>query len=114
MRIADGAPGFTSVHATTSCEPARASRAKPPDPYNDVIRAKKDAINRCAQDHGAPPPSARVVIVVATDGRTKSVTLDPAALNSTPLGTCIRNVLQPSMFPRARDEKQVAVTLKPT
>jgi eukaryotic-like serine/threonine-protein kinase len=101
--------------APPPAQPAKPTgRVKPADPYNEVIRAKKDAINRCAQDHGAPPPSARVVIVVATDGRTKSVTLDPSGLNSTPLGTCIKNVLQPSTFPRARDEKQVAVTLKPT
>jgi len=42
------------------------------------------------------------------------VTLEPSALNSTPLGQCIRNVLSSAAFPRSRDEKQVAVTLKPT
>ena len=79
-----------------------------------MIRARKEAINKCAQDHGAPPPNSKVVIVVATDGRTKTVTLEPSALNSTPLGLCIRNVLSSAAFPRSRDEKQVAVTLKPT
>jgi serine/threonine-protein kinase len=94
--------------------PGPPPQKRPTDPYNEVIRARKEAINKCAQDHGAPPPNAKVVIVVATDGRTKTVTLEPSALNSTPLGLCIRNVLSSAAFPRSRDEKQVAVTLKPT
>ncbi|MBL0213916.1 MAG: serine/threonine protein kinase [Myxococcales bacterium] len=89
---------------------------KPPikpkgDPYKAAIQAHRPGINKCAQDHGAPPPGVKVVITVSTDGHAKGVSLEPAALNSTPLGMCIRNVLSAAAFPSAKDEKQVAVTL---
>jgi len=53
-----------------------------------------------------------VVIVVSTDGRAKTISLEPAGLNGTPLGTCIKNVLSTSSFPKDKDEKQVSVTFK--
>jgi serine/threonine-protein kinase len=88
---------------------------KPPikrgDPYKEAIQAHRPGINKCAQEHGAPPAGAKIVITVSTDGRTKGVSLEPADLNGTPLGTCIRNVLSAASFPSAKDEKQVAVTL---
>jgi hypothetical protein len=42
----------------------------------------------------------------------KTVSLEPAKLNATPLGACIKNVLSVAAFPTAKDEMQVAVALK--
>ncbi len=81
------------------------------DPYKAAIQVHRPAINKCAQDHGAPPTGVKVVITVSTNGHAKSVSLEPATLNSTPLGMCIKNVLSAAAFPSSKDEKQVAVTL---
>jgi serine/threonine protein kinase len=85
--------------------------APPEDPYKRAVRAKSADIKQCAQDHGAPPAGTKLVITVSTAGKTKGVTLDPAQLNTTPLGACIKNVLSSATFPTAKDEKQVTVTV---
>ncbi len=81
------------------------------DPYKAAIQVHRPGINKCAQEHGPPPAGVKVVITVSTDGRAKAVSLEPATLNSTPLGMCIKNVLSATAFPSSKDEKQVAVTL---
>ena len=82
------------------------------NPYTAALQAHRPGINKCAQEHGAPPAGVKVVIVVSTDGRAKTISLEPAGLNSTPLGTCIKNVLSATTFPKDKDEKQVSVTFK--
>ncbi len=82
------------------------------DPYTDALRVHRPEINKCAQDHGAPPAGVRVVIDVSVDGHAKNISLEPTGLNTTPLGTCIKNVLGGTTFPTAKDEKQVSVTFK--
>ncbi len=82
------------------------------NPYTTALQAHRPGINKCAQDHGAPPAGVKVVIVVSTDGRAKTISLEPAGLSSTPLGTCIKNVLSATTFPKDKDEKQVSVTFK--
>jgi len=76
-------------------------------PYDVVIQRQRSKIMACAQEHGAPPKT-RVVLVIATNGKTKVVSLEPTQLNSTPLGTCIKNVLSDATFPTAKDEMHVA------
>ncbi len=107
-----------TIDATTD-KPAKTGTTKPvmrakkqASPYDVAIQANKPKISRCAQEHGVPPGKARVVIVVLPSGKPKTVSLEPAALNGTPLGTCIRNVLSVATFPTAKDEMQVAVALK--
>jgi len=89
--------------------PTRVKRTA--SPYNQLIQANKPKINACAQQHGAPPGDTRVVIVVSPSGKPKTVSLEPAALSSTPLGTCIKNVLSVVTFPTGKSEMQVAVSL---
>jgi serine/threonine protein kinase len=88
------------------------TRGASTNPYTAALQARRPRIEKCANEHGAPPPSVRVVIVVSTEGRAKSISLEPASLESTPLGACIKNVLSSVSFPKAKDEKQVAVTFK--
>jgi serine/threonine-protein kinase len=82
------------------------------DPYTEALRAQRPAVNKCAQEHGAPPTGVKVKILVATDGRVKGVVLEPAALNGTPLGACIKNVLSSAQFPKATDDKEVTVNFR--
>jgi hypothetical protein len=49
--------------------------------------------------------------VIATNGKPKTVSLEPLKLDTTPLGACIKNVLSDASFPRAKDEMQVAFAL---
>jgi len=81
------------------------------DPYTEALRSMKPAVNRCAQEHGAPTQGVRVKILVAMTGRVKGVSLDPAGLNSQPIGACIKNVLSGASFPKADGEKEVSVTI---
>jgi serine/threonine-protein kinase len=92
--------------------PAAKPAAPRGNPYTAALQAHRPGINKCAQDHGAPPAGVKVVIVVSTDGRAKTISLEPAGLNGTPLGTCIKNVLSATSFPKDKDEKQVSVTFK--
>jgi serine/threonine protein kinase len=91
------------------------TKVRPPskkDPYTEALRLQRPAVNKCAQEHGAPPTGVKVKILVATDGRVKGVVLEPAALNGTPLGACIKNVLSSAQFPKAQDDKEVTVNFR--
>ena len=112
----------SAVVADTGSDPKTPPEKKPPekkppekkpkgDPYKEAIQLHGSGVKQCATEHGPPPAGVRVVITVSTEGRTKNVSLEPANLNNTPLGTCIKNVLSAASFPSSKDEKQVAVTL---
>ncbi len=92
--------------------PVKPPGGKKSSPYDAAIQQQRTKINACAQEHGVPPGNAQIVIVIATNGKAKTVSLEPAGLNSTPLGTCIKNVLSDATFPTAKAEMQVAVALK--
>jgi serine/threonine protein kinase len=81
-------------------------------PYDVAIQQQRSKINACATEHGAPDGQARVVIEIATNGKAKTVLLEPTKLNTTPLGACIKNVLSVATFPAAKEEMKVAVALK--
>ena len=108
-------PGVGSdTQALPDPPPEKPPAKRPPpqeDPYKRAVRAKSADIKQCAATHGAPPAGTKLVITVSTAGKTKGVTLDPAQLNTTPLGACIKNVLSSATFPTAKDEKQVTVTV---
>ena len=110
---ADAADKPVAVKPPASTPPAKPTK-KAASPYDIALQQQQPKINACAQEHGAPPGPAKIVILIATNGKPKAVSLDPAGLNSTPLGACIRNVLSVATFPAAKDEIQVAVALKQT
>jgi serine/threonine-protein kinase len=90
-------PHTPQVHAP----PARGT-------YDQVLARSLGDINQCLRDHpdALVPQSAQLHI--GTDGRTKSVALQPDGLNGSPLGACIRNILSGAKFPTAKDEVDVA------
>jgi serine/threonine protein kinase len=79
--------------------------------YDIALQHQQTKINACAQEHGVPLGKARVVIVIATNGKAKQISLEPASLDASPLGACIKNVLSVATFPTAKAEMQVAVPL---
>lgn len=85
---------------------------RPANPYTDALRASQASVNKCAQQHGAPT-AVKATLVVAVTGRAKSIALEPGAVESTPLGTCIKNVLSASSFPKADNDVKVSVTFNP-
>jgi len=89
-----------------------AARRRPQvDPYFDVVHATQVDANRCATEHGNPPPGTRVVILVAPDGHPKSVTLAPESVGATPVGACIKNVFKAVTFPRNDKDHKLEVKL---
>ncbi len=116
--VAEAPKPVTPGSAAVVEEPAKPVVAKPApkprksSPYDDAIQANRGRIAKCAQEHGAPPPSARVVIDVTTTGKAKTITLEPRDLDSSPLGTCVKNVLAGARYPSAPAEMRVSVALK--
>jgi len=80
--------------------------------YDEAIQSNKARIAKCAREHGAPPSNAKVVIVVTTTGKAKTISLQPADLDTSPLGACIKGVLAGARYPAAPAEMQVSVALK--
>jgi serine/threonine-protein kinase len=81
------------------------------DPYRDVVRAKQVEATRCADEHGQPPPGTRLVIVVGPDGHPKRIAIEPASVDATPLGTCIKNVFKAAAFPRGDRDHELEIKL---
>ena len=93
-------------------KPVPTTPPKKQSPYDVVIQRQRSKIMACAQEHGAPPDKARVVLVIATNGKAKVVSIEPATLDTTPLAACIKNVLSAATFPTAKDEMHVAFAVK--
>ena len=83
-----------------------------PNRFFAAIQGHKNEIDRCATDHGKPPPGAKILLVISPEGKTRSVTLEPADVNTSPLGACIKNVLAVAAFPAGRDEQSFTVNLR--
>ncbi len=105
-------PGVAETPKGSGAKVRTTTPPKAKDPYTEALRQQRPAVNKCAQEHGAPPSGVKVKILVATDGRVKGVVLEPAALNGTPLGACIKNVLSSAQFPKAADDKEVTVNFR--
>jgi len=109
---AGSAAGSSAEARRDPPKPAAERRRPPSDPYRDVVRAKQVDANRCASAHGNPPPGTQVQILINRDGVPRSVAIDPASVDATPLGTCIKAVFRGAAFPRGRDYK-LSVRLVP-
>jgi hypothetical protein len=93
---------------------AKVDRRRPAvNPYQEAIKARKADADRCAAAHGELPPGTRLEIVIGPDGRPKSVTLAPAAVDATPLGACIKKVFRGATFPRSDRDFPLDIRLHP-
>jgi hypothetical protein len=100
------AVGLPALAADSVREP------RPSELYGAAIRPHEHELRRCAKDHGgAFPVDAEAVIAVGVDGRALRVALRPDSAEDSPLGSCIRGVLQGVAFPPASSHMEVAVGL---
>lgn len=81
------------------------------NPYNVALQGNIASMKKCAVTHGAPVAKMQVKMVVSTNGRSKTVEFEPAAINGTPLGACIKNVLSDVVFPAATEEKNLSFSV---
>jgi hypothetical protein len=53
--------------------------------------------------------------MIAPDGHPKQVAIEPASIDGTPLGDCIKSVFRGTTFPRNSNDQdhQLSVTLRP-
>ena len=107
----DPGPGSGSSTITVKRPPDKKLPPKGNRAYTALIQAARPGVNKCAQAHGAPPSGVQVEIIISLQGRPKTISLQPAAIISTPLGACIKNVLSQISFPAAPDEKRLSVNL---
>jgi hypothetical protein len=105
-------PALATAPASDSDRVRAARPPRPSEPYRAAIRDHEHELRRCAQDHGeAFPVDAEAVIAVGVDGRAWRVALRPDSAEHSPLGSCIRGVLQGVVFPAAPSDMEVAVGL---
>jgi serine/threonine-protein kinase len=90
-----------------------AERRRPAvDPYEERVKARQAEAKRCTAAHGEPPPGTSMKIVIGPDGHPRSVTLEPAAVDATPLGACIKKVFRGVTFPRTDHDHDLDVRLR--
>ena len=96
-----------SEAARPAAKPARPAKAQ--NPYTAVIKSYRPQMSKCVQDNPLPAGSVKMVIVVSTTGKPKTVSFEPASLDATPAGACIRSALSTATFPAAKEERTVTV-----
>jgi serine/threonine-protein kinase len=88
---------------------------KRPKTYDEVLAQHFNEINGCAKAHPEAlpngPMSAKMLVSAA--GAAKSVKLEPDAINSSPLGACLRNVLMSAKYPTAPADLNVTIPFRP-
>nr|HEX4318977.1 protein kinase [Kofleriaceae bacterium] len=102
------APG--SAAATTVQTPAQHPHPRR-SPYDQVIDARIPQLSACMRDHHEPTAPTAAKLHIDTAGRPTAVSLQPAALDATPLGACLAGVLRAARFPSAPNESDLTVPL---
>ena len=88
-----------------------------PKTYNEAIAERKPEMLRCLKDHSTSLTSNAefyVSITLAATGAAKRVQLEDAAIDKTPLGGCIRNVLMAANYPSSPADQVLRFPLKPS
>jgi serine/threonine-protein kinase len=80
--------------------------------YRDVVFAHQAEVKRCTGSHGNPAQDARLVILLAADGRPKRIAIVPDSVDAAPIGACIKRVFQAVVFPPGEPDFQLEVNLR--
>ncbi len=109
------APGSASPPPDPGANPKEIK--KPPtvvhphggNPYLAAIEPHLGSLSACLRDHPdvEMPTGASATIAIAASGRAKSVAWKPDALDASPLGACLKNVLMTTAFPRAAADQTI-------
>ena len=102
-------PGITSPH------PPRVTPRPHYTTYDQALASQQEPLSQCLRDHLEKMPTEAIIaaITIAASGRAQNVQLKPDALNSAPLGGCLRNVLMSTPFPTSAKGNTINVPLKP-
>jgi serine/threonine protein kinase len=76
-----------------------AKRKKLEKAVDEYVASQADKVTECIEAHGNVPRGSLAAVEVGPDGRLTAITLTPPRVNSSPLGTCIKNVLKAGVFP---------------
>ncbi|HUS31525.1 MAG TPA: protein kinase [Kofleriaceae bacterium] len=89
-------------------------RDKRPKTYDEAVQQKLADLNACVKAHpeSLPKDAMSAKITVAAAGHAQTVVIEPEAVNATPLGACLRNVLMKARYPTAGSDLKVTVPLK--
>ncbi len=93
---------------------------KPPPPVvvrprtiDAAIAAKKAALTQCIIDNAKGVTADMMAsLSIDTSGRASSVRISPDAMNMSPVGQCLRNVLTTTMFPKSTTIQSIQFALK--
>ncbi|HEY1816212.1 MAG TPA: protein kinase [Kofleriaceae bacterium] len=81
--------------------------------YDQALASEQQPLNQCLRDHGDNmPDKITAEITIAASGRAQTVQLAPPAINATPLGGCLRNVLITTPFPATSKGNTITVPLR--
>jgi hypothetical protein len=102
------APGMPTPAAPA---PAAKSVDSSNGPFDAVVYKQGPAVNLCVKEHGQPPPDTKVTLIIAPNGRARSIDLDPKEADASPLGACIKGVFRATTFPRGTEDHPLTVKL---
>jgi len=116
-------PGPDSRPAAAMPSPApgsagatQAAPSHPSDPYAAALDARDRDLQACLRHRDrSVPPITKATVVVAADGRPKTVALEPSAVDAAPFGACVRAVLLSASFPGGRrgdDDQEIEIALR--
>jgi hypothetical protein len=81
---------------------------------NAALAGQKGSLTQCLIDHGNGVKDEMLAeINIGSSGKARSVQISPPALNASPVGACIRNVLMATPFPATPKDSTISVPLKP-
>jgi eukaryotic-like serine/threonine-protein kinase len=108
--------GVTTTRPTQVRKPSQATPGATPtfvDQVGVAIGRKMSSLGRCLDQHPSDNTNEiNATIEIAPDGRAKAVTLDPAAVASSPLGTCLRDGLLTVTYPVSDNGGKVRFPLR--
>jgi len=84
-----------------------------PRTIDAAIAAKKAALTQCIIDNAKGVTADMMAsLSIDTAGRASSVRILPDAMNVSPVGQCLRNVLTTTMFPKSTTTQSIQFALK--
>ena len=85
------------------------------NPYDAMVRAHLGELKDCLNSHKSDLPVGTVIssaLVIAPNGRARSIEITPANVASSPVGQCMTNVIKGITFPKAGGDVRFSFPMK--
>jgi len=111
--VADAAVVVEAPAADAGAKTTALPKKHRPASYDAAIAEKKPDLMACINDHRDALPTGvfKAVITVGATGKAKSIGFEPEGVSTSPLGSCIRNVLTGAEYPTAAQDITFRVPL---